>query len=69
MSPMRFTVEQRIGGEWRMVAHAMEARSAERAAAHGGGDGHYRVRPLQPLDAPYEYFLLPPWGLPRRIAQ
>lgn len=66
----QFVVEQRVGEEWRPIADAFEAPNAERAVARAArGHGHRRARPLDPPGQPYEFFWLPPWGLPERIAQ
>jgi hypothetical protein len=67
MAGIQYVIEQKVGGDWHPIADRFEAPSAERAVARcARGHGHRRVRPLD--DHRYEYYWVPPWGLPERIA-
>lgn len=64
-SRIRFAVEQETEGKWLPVEAAIEARSALQAVARAAsGEGRFRVRPAEALQAEPEIFEVPPWGPP-----
>jgi hypothetical protein len=62
---IRFAVEQEIGGKWVLLDAAVDARSPIQAVIHTAeGEGRFRVRPTEELQAEPAVFRVPSWGPP-----